>query len=68
MSKKKDKVVTFVGSGLTDSQASNLISEIAKAKSKVAPNSRATAAVTTKDKLSGILGKAIKRIGKNGDD
>ncbi|MBR6718250.1 MAG: hypothetical protein IKI77_07905 [Oscillospiraceae bacterium] len=62
MSKKKDKVVTFIGSGLTDTQASNLIGEIAKAKNKVAPNCRATAAQTTEDKLASILGRNLKGI------
>lgn len=62
MSKKKDKVVTFIGSGLTDTQASNLIGEIAKAKNKVAPNCRATAAQTTADKLASILGRNLKGI------
>lgn len=64
MSGKKDKVVTFIGAGLTDAQASDLIGEFAKAKNRVAPKCRATAAKTTSDKLSSLLGNTMKQIGK----
>ena len=55
MAGKKDKSVVFVGTGLTNKQASDLIGEIAKAKNKVAPLSRGTAAVTNREGVGKLL-------------
>ena len=62
MAGKKDKCVVCVMSNLTSRQASQLVGEIAKAKNKIAPLSRATAAVTSRDLIGGLLQKGIKQI------
>lgn len=64
MSRKKDQNVVFVGTGMTSAQASNLVSEIVKAKKKIAPNSRGTAAIASNDGIPHLLSKGFKSIGK----
>lgn len=64
MAGKKDKSVVFVGTGLTNKQASDLIGEIAKAKNKVAPLSRGTAAVTNREGIGRLLQRGWKAIEK----
>ncbi len=62
MAGKKDKCVVCVTSNLTPNQASQLVSEFAKAKNKVAPHSRSTAAITNKEGIGGLLQKGLKQI------
>lgn len=62
MSRVKDKCIVFVGTGLTSKQASSLIAAIAKSKNDIAPLSRCTSAITTRDGVSGLLQKGIKMI------
>lgn len=62
MAGKRDKCVVCVTSNLTSRQASQLVSEIARAKNKVAPLSRSTAAVTTREGIGGLLQKGLKQI------
>lgn len=62
MAGKKDKCVVFVASDLTNKQAHDLVSRVAKAKSEVAPLSRTTAAVTTREGIGGLLQKGVKMI------
>jgi len=62
MAGKKDKCVVCVTSGLTNKQASDLVSAFAKAKNDIAPLGRSTAAVTTKEGIGGLLQKGIKQI------
>ncbi len=62
MAGPKNKCVVCVTDGLTDRQASQLISEIAKSKNRIAPHSRSTAAVTTRDGVGRILQKGFKQI------
>lgn len=64
MSGKKDKNVVFVGTGMTSTQASNLMREIVKAKNKVAPLSRGTAAIASNEGIPHLLSKGFKSIGK----
>ena len=63
MAGKKDKCVVCVTSDLTTRQAHELVSEIAKAKNKIAPLGRSTAAVTTREGIGGLLQRSIKQIG-----
>lgn len=67
MAGEKNYSVVSVTAGLTQKQASELVSEISKAKNKVAPNSRSTAALTTRENIGSLLQKGIKQItgGKN---
>lgn len=62
MAGKKDKCVVCVTSGLTNRQAHQLVSEIAKAKNKIAPLGRSTAAVTSHEGIGGILQRGVKQI------
>ena len=63
MAGKKNNCVVCVTTDLTSRQAHELVSEFSKAKSKIAPNGRSTAAVTTKEGIGSLLQKGIKRIG-----
>ena len=49
-------------SDLTSRQASQLVSEFSKAKGKIAPNGRATAAVTDRGGIGSLLQIGIKKI------
>ncbi len=60
MAGKKDKCVIFVASDLTDKQASDLVGSIAKEKNKIAPLSRATAGITTREGVGKLLQRGIK--------
>lgn len=62
MAGKKDKSVVCVTTDLTNRQAAQLVSEIAKAKNKIAPHSRSTAAVTNREGIGSLLQKGIKQI------
>ena len=62
MAGKKDKCVVIVASDLTNKQASDLVSRVAKAKSEVAPLCRTTAAVTTREGVGSLLQQGIKMI------
>ncbi len=62
MAGKKDYSVVSVTNGLTKNQASKLLSEISKAKNNVAPSSRSTAAITTKDGIGALLQRGFKQI------
>lgn len=62
MAERKDKCVVCVTTDLTSIQASRLVSEIAKAKSKIAPSSRSTAAVTSREGIGGLLQRGLKQI------
>ena len=62
MAGRKDYSVVNVTTGLTKKQASDMVSAISKAKNTIAPNSRSTAAVTTKEGIGAILQKGIKQI------
>ena len=62
MAGKKDKCVVCVTSNLTSRQASQLVSEIARAKNRIAPLSRSTAAVSSREGISGLLQKGFKQI------
>lgn len=66
-SRKKDYSVVTVVSGLTETQASKLVSEFSKAKNKVAPNARATGGMTTKEKIGQLLQNGRKLITGEGD-
>ena len=67
-SKKKNYSVVTVVSNLTETQASNLVSEFSKAKNKVAPNARATGGMTTKEKVGQLLQNGRKLITGESDD
>lgn len=62
MAGKKENSVVCVISNLTNSQANRLVSEIAKAKNKIAPLGRSTAAVTSREGVGGLLQKGFKQI------
>lgn len=62
MAGKKDKNVVCVTTNLTDTQAAQLVSEFAKAKNRIAPNARSTAAITNKEGIGGLLQKGLKQI------
>ena len=62
MAGKKDKCVVCVTSNLTSRQASQLVGEFAKAKNRIAPSSRSTAAVTSREGIGGLLQRGIKQI------
>lgn len=62
MAGKKDKCVVCVTSDLKSRQAHQLVSEIAKAKNKVAPLGRSMAAVTTREGVGGLLSKGRKML------
>ena len=67
-SKKKNYTVVSVVSGLTETQAGNLVGEFAKAKNKVAPKARATGGMTTKDKVGQLLQRGLKQITGDSDE
>lgn len=48
---------------MTETQASNLISEVDKAKNKIAPNAKVIAAAGKKEKISSLLGGNRKSLG-----
>ena len=58
MAGRKDYSVVNVTTGLTKKQASDMVSAI----NTIAPNSRSTAAVTTKEGIGALLQKGIKQI------
>ena len=62
MAGKKDYSVVNVTTGLTKKQASDLIGAMSRAKNTIAPNSRTTAAVTTRDGVAHLLQKGTKQI------
>ena len=62
MAGKKDYCVVCVNDGLTKSQASKLLSEYSKAKNNIAPSSRSTAAITTREGIGTLLQKGVKKI------
>lgn len=62
MAGKKDKSVVCVTTGLTNKQASALVSAFAKAKNDIAPLSRSTAAVTNREGVGRLLQKGFKQI------
>ncbi len=62
MAGKKDKCIVCVTTGLTSRQAGQLMSEFTKAKNKIAPLGRSTAAVTTREGVGRLLQKGIKQI------
>ena len=62
MAGKKDKNVVCVISGLTSRQASSLVGEFGKAKNKIAPLSRGTAAIAPREGIGKLLQKGIKAI------
>lgn len=61
MAGKKDKAVVAVISGLTDTQASMLMKDIMRAKSKNAPYGRGTIAVGTQENVGGLLQKGHRK-------
>ena len=63
MNKKRDHAVSILATGLTETQASNLISEVGKAKNKIAPNAKVIAAAGKKEKISSLLGGNRKSLG-----
>lgn len=65
MAGKRDKNVVCVMAGLTDVQASKLVGEVVKAKNRIAPHSRGTAAVTTREGIGKLLQKGAKAIQGN---
>ena len=65
MSRKKDKAVVAVISGLTDNQAANILGDIMKSKQKNAPLSRGTAASGAWFNVGKMLQGGQKRIGKD---
>lgn len=62
MAGKKDYNVVNVTTGLTKKQAGDLVAAISKAKNDIAPSSRSTAAVTTREGIGKLLQKGIKQI------
>ena len=62
MAGKKDYSVVSVTNGLTKNQASKLLSAISNAKNNVAPLSRSTAAITTKEGIGALLQKGIRQL------
>ena len=62
MAGRKDRCVVCVTDGLTNTQASELVSAIAKAKNKIAPAARSTAAITDRVGIGSLLQKRIKKI------
>lgn len=63
MAGKKDKCVVCVTTDLTSRQAHELVSEIAKAKNRIAPLGRSTAAVTSRENIGSLLQRSFKQIG-----
>ena len=67
MAGKKDQVIISVISNLTNIQASNILADITKAKSKHAPFGRGTIAQSSIFDVGKILSSGIKQItGKGG--
>ena len=64
MAGKKNHVLISVNAGLTEAQASAMLGEISKAKNKIAPNSRSTAAITSKEGVTSLLQSSLKKIGE----
>ena len=62
MAGKKDRCVVCVTTGLTNRQASRLVSEFASAKNKVAPGSRSTAATTDASGVGRLLQRGIRQL------
>lgn len=62
MAGKKDHCVVCVITDLTSNQANSILGEIGKAKNVIAPLGRATAAVTTREGVGGLLQKGMKMI------
>ena len=62
MAGKKDHCVVCVITNLTSNQANSILGEIRKAKNVIAPLGRATAAVTTRKGVGGLLRKGMKMI------
>lgn len=66
MAGKKDKCLSFVIGGLTDTQAANIMSDVAKSKNRHAPLARSVGAISTKDGVGKILAKGWQNlIGSN---
>lgn len=63
MAGKKDKSVVAVISGLTDSQAARISSDIIKSKQRNAPLGRGTIASGFTSSVGSLLQKGNKRIG-----
>ncbi len=63
MAGKKDKCLSFVIGNLTDTQASNILRDVAKSKNKHAPKARSIGAITNKDGVGSILARGWKKIG-----
>ena len=62
MAGKKDQSVVFVGTNMTRRQASEMVSAIASAKNRIAPVSRGTAAITTREGIGRLLQQGAKMI------
>ena len=62
MAGKKDNCVVCVITNLTNNQANTILGEIGKAKNTIAPLGRATAAVTNREGVGGLLQKGIEMI------
>lgn len=65
MAGKKDKSVVAVLTGLTDSQAARISTDIMKSKHRNAPNGRGTVAAGFTSCIGTLLQKETKRIGGN---
>ena len=66
MAGKKDNYLSFVIGNLTDAQAANIMSDVAKSKNKHAPSTRSVGAITKQDGVGSILAKGWQNlIGKN---
>ena len=63
MSGNRDQNIVCVFSNLSNNQASRLSCEIMRAKRRVAPQCRATAAITTSDRIGALLQRKTKMIG-----
>ena len=62
MAGKKDYNLVVVTTGLTKKQASSLMSAVCSAKNEIAPLSRSTAGITTREGISGLLQNGMRMI------
>lgn len=62
MAGQKDKNVVCVVAGLTNRQASEMIAGFAREKNRIAPQSRSTAAISTRENIGKLLSRGTKLI------
>lgn len=62
MAGKRDYNVVCVTTGMTRRQAGDFLSAVTKAKNSIAPMSRSTAGITTREGIGTILSRGVKMI------